>query len=33
MKFESARAAAVDDLWKQAGDMVLRVGSEVLDER
>jgi F-type H+-transporting ATPase subunit b len=29
-EIESARAAAVDDLWKQAGDMVLRVGSEVL---
>ncbi len=29
-EIESARAAAVDDLWKQAGDIVLRVGSEVL---
>jgi F-type H+-transporting ATPase subunit b len=29
-EIESARAAAVEDLWKQAGDIVLRVGSEVL---
>lgn len=29
-EIESARAAAMDDLWKQAGDIVLRVGSEVL---
>ncbi len=26
----SARATAVEDLWKQAGDIVLQVGSEVL---
>jgi F-type H+-transporting ATPase subunit b len=29
-EIESARAAAMEDLWKQAGDIVLRVGSEVL---
>jgi F-type H+-transporting ATPase subunit b len=29
-EIESARLAAMDDLWKQAGDIVLRVGSEVL---
>ena len=29
-EIESARSAAVEDLWKQAGDIVLRVGSEVL---
>jgi F-type H+-transporting ATPase subunit b len=29
-EIESARAAALEDLWKQAGDIVLRVGSEVL---
>jgi F-type H+-transporting ATPase subunit b len=27
---ESARAAAMEDLWKQTGEIVLRVGSEVL---
>lgn len=27
---ESARAAALEDLWKQTGEIVLRVGSEVL---
>jgi F-type H+-transporting ATPase subunit b len=27
---ESARAAAMEELWKQTGDIVLRVGSEVL---
>jgi F-type H+-transporting ATPase subunit b len=27
---ESARAAALEELWKQTGDIVLRVGSEVL---
>lgn len=29
-EIESARATAVDDLWKQTGDIVLQVGSEVL---
>ena len=29
-EIESARAAALEDLWKQAGDIVMRVGSEVL---
>jgi F-type H+-transporting ATPase subunit b len=29
-EIESARAEAMEDLWKQAGDIVLRVGSEVL---
>lgn len=29
-EIESARLSAVEDLWKQAGDIVLRVGSEVL---
>jgi F-type H+-transporting ATPase subunit b len=29
-EIESARLAAMEDLWKQAGDIVLRVGSEVL---
>jgi F-type H+-transporting ATPase subunit b len=29
-EIESARAAAVEDLWKQTGDLVLRVGTEVL---
>jgi len=29
-KVESARAAAMEDLWKQTGEIVLRVGSEVL---
>jgi F-type H+-transporting ATPase subunit b len=29
-EIENARAAAVEDLWKQAGEIVLRVGSEVL---
>jgi len=26
----SARATAIDDLWKQTGDLVLQIGSEVL---
>ena len=29
-EIESARAAAMQELWKQAGDIALRVGSEVL---
>jgi len=29
-EIESARATAMDDLWKQTGDIVLHVGSEVL---
>jgi len=29
-EIESARATAVEELWKQTGDIVLRVGSEVL---
>lgn len=29
-EIESAQAAALEDLWKQTGDIVLRVGSEVL---
>ena len=29
-EIESARAAAMEELWKQAGEIVLRVGSEVL---
>jgi len=29
-EIENARAAAVEDLWKQTGEIVLRVGSEVL---
>jgi F-type H+-transporting ATPase subunit b len=29
-EIESARAAAMEDLWKQTGDIVLRVGTEVL---
>jgi len=29
-EIESARAAAMEELWKQTGDIVLRVGSEVL---
>ena len=29
-EIESARATAVEDLWKQTGDIVLQVGSEVL---
>lgn len=29
-EIESARAAAMEDLWKQTGDIVLRLGSEVL---
>ena len=29
-EIENARAAAVEDLWKQTGDLVLRVGTEVL---
>jgi len=29
-EIESARAAAMEELWRQAGDIVLRVGSEVL---
>jgi F-type H+-transporting ATPase subunit b len=29
-EIESARATAVEELWKQTGDIVLRVGTEVL---
>ncbi|OHB65950.1 MAG: ATP synthase F0 subunit B [Planctomycetes bacterium RBG_13_62_9] len=29
-EIESARAAAIEDLWQQTGDLVLRVGSQVL---
>jgi F-type H+-transporting ATPase subunit b len=29
-EIESARAAAMEELWRQTGDLVLRVGSEVL---
>jgi len=30
-EIESTRAAAMEDLWKQTGDIILRVGSEVLE--
>jgi F-type H+-transporting ATPase subunit b len=29
-EIESARATAIEDLWKQTGDIVMKVGSEVL---
>jgi F0F1-type ATP synthase membrane subunit b/b' len=29
-EIESARAIAVEELWRQTGDIVLRVGTEVL---
>lgn len=29
-EIDSAQAAAVDDLWQQAGDIILRVGGEVI---